>query len=61
MTDMLKLCTKNVHFNFQSKTYVQTDGVAMGSSLESTLVNIFLIELENLVLPNLTKYIIFWK
>ena len=38
--------------------HVQTDGVAMGSpsGLES-----FIIEFENLLLPNLTKYITFWK
>lgn len=27
------LCMKNVHFTFESKTYVQTDDVAMGSPL----------------------------
>ena len=33
MKEMLILCTKNVHFTFESRTYVQTDGVAMGSPL----------------------------
>ena len=30
MKEMLILCTKNVHFTFESRTYVQTDGVVMG-------------------------------
>ena len=33
MKEMLILCTKNVHFTFESRTYVQTDGVAMASPL----------------------------
>ena len=43
------------------QTYVQTDGVAMDSPLGPVLANIFMIELENSLLPNLTKYITFWK
>ena len=58
---MLILCTRNVHFTFEFGTYVQTDGVAMGSPLGSVLADIFVIELENLLLPKLTKYIRFWK
>ena len=58
---MLILCTKNVYFTFESRTYVQTDGVAMGSPLEPVLADIFMIKLENSHLPNLTKYITFWK
>ena len=33
MKEMLILYTKNVHFTFESKTYEQTNGVAMGSRL----------------------------
>ena len=58
---MLILCTKNVHFTFQSRTYIQIDGVAMGSLLARVLADIFMIELENSLLPNLAKYITFWK
>ena len=58
---MLILCTKNVHFTFQSRTYIQIDGVAMGSLLAQVLADIFMIELENSLLPNLAKYITFWK
>ena len=48
-----------VHFTFESRTYVQTDGVAMGSPLEPVLAEIFMIELENSLPPNLTRYITF--
>ena len=58
---MLILCTENVYFTFECRTYVQTDGVAMGSPLGPVLADIFMIELENWLLPNLVKYIIFWK
>ena len=45
MKEMLILCTKNVHFTFEFRTHVQTDGVAMGSPLVVVLVDIFVIEL----------------
>ena len=44
MAEILILCPKNIHFTFEFKTYVQTDGVAIGSPLGSTLVDIFMIE-----------------
>ena len=47
-----------VHFTFESRTYVQTNGVDMGS-LGPVLAEIFMIELENSLPPNLTKYITF--
>jgi len=34
---LLILCTKNVHFTFDGKTYIQKDGVAMGSPLGETV------------------------
>ena len=61
MKEMLILCTKNVHFTFESRTYVQTDSVAMGSPLGPVFVDIFMFELENSLLPKLTKYTTFWK
>ena len=59
--EMLILCTKNVHFTFESRTYVPTDVVAMASPLGLVLADIVMIELENSLLPKLTKYITFWK
>ena len=32
MKELLILFTKNVHFTFNNETYIQVDGVAMGSS-----------------------------
>ena len=58
---MLILCTKNVHFTFKSRTCVQTDSAAMASLLGLVLADIVMIELENSLLPKLTKYITFWK
>ena len=31
MKELIKLCTKDVHFNFNGAAYVLKDGVAMGS------------------------------
>ena len=33
MKELFYLCTKNAHFTLNSKTYVQIDGVVMGSTL----------------------------
>ena len=54
LKEMLLLCTKKVHFTFNGKTYIQTDSVAMGSPLGPVLADIFMIELEKSLLPELT-------
>ena len=61
MKEMLILCTKNVYYVFESRIYVQTDGIAMGSPLGPVLADIFMIQLENSLLSNLTNYITFLK
>ena len=61
LKEMLLLCTKKIHFTFNGKTYIQTDGVAMGSPLGPVLADIFMIELEKSLLPELTSYISYWK
>ena len=48
--EMLTLCTKNVHFTYNKKISVQTDGVAMGSPLGPVLADIFITELEKTLL-----------
>ena len=58
---MLLLCTKKVHLTFNGKTYIQTDGVAIGSLLGPVLADIFIIELEKSLVPELTSYIKYWK
>ena len=47
MNELILLCTKGVHFIFDGKTYVQTNGVAIGSPLGPVLSGIFMVELEN--------------
>ena len=61
MKELLYLCTKNAHFTLNSKTYVQVDGVAMGSPLGHVLANIFMVELEQNIIPTLSKDISLWK
>ena len=60
MKELLLLCTKNVHFTFNGQIYIQVDGVAMGSPPAPLLADIFMIELERLLIPNLRK-IKFWR
>ena len=61
MKELVKLCTKDVHFNFNGTTYVQKDGVAMGSPLPPVLAGIFMVELERAVIPKLSQHLQFWK
>ena len=62
MKEMLTLCTKNVHFTYNWKIFVQTDGVAMGSPLGPVLADIFMTELEKTLLPDIyIRYIKFWR
>ena len=58
MRALLYLCTKNIHFTFSNKIYIQ-NGVAMSSSLGPVLANVFMVELESAVIPNLSiKYLL---
>ena len=58
--ELLNLCTKSVHFAFHGNIYVQNDDVAMGSALGLVLANIFMVELERLVIPNLMDKMKCW-
>ena len=51
----------NVHFTFNNETYIKVDGVAMGSLLGPVLANIFMVELETSVTPNLSNKVKLWK
>ena len=55
MKQLLTLCTKNVHFTYDNKVYQQNDGVAMGSPLGPVLSGIFMVKLENSLVPTLNE------
>ena len=57
---LLELCTKKMHFSFNDKVYKQTNGVAMGSPLGPVLANIFMVHLEQVVIPRLTGKMSTW-
>ena len=57
---LLELCTKKMHFSFNGKIYKQTDGVAMGSPLGPVLANIFMVHLEQEMIPRLTGEMASW-
>ena len=55
------LCTKNVLFTFNNKICIQNDGVAMGSPLGPILAGIFMVELENTLVPKLKQLFKNWR
>ena len=61
MRELLYLCNKNAHFTLNKKTYLQVDGVAMGSPLGPVLPNIFTVDLERNIIPTLSNDILLWK
>ena len=61
MKKLLTICTKNVHFSFNNDIYIQIDGVAMGSPLGAVLANIFMVELESVLVPKLNDYVKKWR
>ena len=61
MKHLLILCTKNVHFTYNNNTYIQNDGVAMGSPLGPVLAGIFMVDLERNILPTLSDVMTSWK
>ena len=60
MKELLYLCTKNAYFTLNIKTYVQVDGVAIGSPHGPVLANIFMVELEQNI-STLSKDTSLWK
>ena len=60
LKNLLYLCTKEGHFTFNGETYIQTDGVMMGSPLGSLIANIFMCELENNLVPTMNNELKEW-
>lgn len=58
---LLELCTKEMHFTFDGKVYKQVDGVCMGSPLGPVIANVFMVELEETIAPNLQSIMPMWK
>ena len=57
-TDIPKQEIKELlHFTFNNETYIQVDNVVMGLPLSPVLANIFMVELETSVKPNLSNEI----
>ena len=60
-TFLLHISHKNAHFSLNSKAYVQIHDIVMGSPLVPVLASIFVVELEQFIIPTLSKYISLWK
>ena len=50
LRDLLKICTQQTPFLFNSQFYVQCDGVSMGSPLGPTFADFYMSDLENRLL-----------
>ena len=61
LKELLYLCTNHVHFKFNGKNYIQYDGVAIGSYLGPLFAKIFMISLEETILPKLESYLRNWR
>ena len=61
MKELLLLWAKKFHFTFNGKLYMQVDGVAIRSPFGPFLADIFVIELEKAILPELTECTKCWK
>ena len=57
----LLMCTKEMHFTFDGKIYQQTDGVCMGSPLGPVLANVFMVHLEETIVPQLQDQMPTWR
>ena len=57
LKELLLLCTKHLHFRFNYEIYIQIDRVAMGSRLGPLLANIFMISLEEKLLPKASNHL----
>ena len=61
MKELLILCTKNVYFTLNEEVYKQAYGVALELLISPVLAGIFIVELENNILPGLQENLSFRK
>ena len=57
---LLLLCTKGAHFTFEDQIYKQLDGVSMGSPLGPVLANVFMVHLEETLVPQQDNIMPLW-
>ena len=57
LKELILFCTKGVRFTLCGESYIQTDGVAMGSPLGPVLSGIFMVGLENTLVPTLSNHL----
>lgn len=60
MKKLLETCTKEMHFSFNGVIYRQVNGVAMGSPLGPVIANVFMVELEKTLVPQLEDSVSLW-
>ena len=58
---LLEMCTKEMHFSFNGTIYRQVDGAAMGSPLGPVLANVFMVELEKTLVPQLDDVALWYR
>ena len=61
MRNLILLCTKYLHFSYNSDIYIQTNGVAMDSMLCPEHAVMFMVQLQGTILPALREHITPWK
>ena len=52
MEELLYLCTKHVNFSYGGRIYRKVDGKVMGSPLGPVLANMFMTEIEIVMIPS---------
>ena len=61
MRNLILLCTKYVHFSYNSDIYIQTDGMVMDSTLRPEHAVMLKVQLQRTILPVLREHITPWK